>query len=70
MKLSDAGLAHLTPIANLGRLELRGVPITDASVPRLASFAQLKELDVAKTGMTPAGLAELKKALPHAKIAH
>jgi hypothetical protein len=50
-------------------LELRGVPITDAAVPHLARLTQLRELDVAKTGISPTGLEELKKALPQAKIA-
>jgi hypothetical protein len=51
-------------------LELRGVPLTDASVPNLAKLTDLKELDVSKTGISAAGLAELKKALPRAKIAY
>jgi len=62
-------LAGLAALNNLVRLELRGVPITDAAVPQLARFTQLRELDVAKTGISATGLADLKKALPQAKIA-
>jgi hypothetical protein len=45
------------------------VALTDASIPHLARFKRLKELDISNTGITEAGLTELKKALPEAKIA-
>jgi len=70
VKISAAALSDLTALSKLVRLELRGVPIDDVAVPHLARFTQLRELDIAKTGITLEGLAELKKALPQAKIAY
>jgi hypothetical protein len=38
--------------------------VTDASVPVLAGFQALKELNVNDTGITESGMARLRAALP------
>jgi hypothetical protein len=48
---------------------LRGVLLGDPPVPHLTRFTELRELDIANTGISDAGLAALKKALPQARIA-
>lgn len=68
-QVTDAGLVHLKELTNLKRMLLslnRGV--TDAAVPHLAKLTKLRELHVADSKISPAGLRELKRALPNCRI--
>ena len=66
--MQDADLIVLTKIPQLSSLSLIGSPITDAAVPTLAKLQQLQELFVGGTRLTAAGIAELKRELPKARL--
>jgi hypothetical protein len=59
--LSDAEVEQLveSPMAHLQVLRLRGLGITDASMPRLAGLTSLTTLDLDNVGVTDAGVREL-----------
>lgn len=67
-KLGTAAALHLPEFKKLKRLSLAGSQVNDASVKHLAKLSDLEELDVRKTNLTPAGINELKKALPKCHI--
>jgi hypothetical protein len=52
----------------LRRLDLNGTKVTDAGLKELAGLKNLKLLFLFDAPVTPAGIAELKKALPGCKI--
>jgi YHS domain-containing protein len=65
-KITDAGLAHLKPMANLTRLHLERTRITDAGLTRLAALHGLEYLNLYGTPITDAGLPSLQ-SLPKLK---
>ena len=65
--ISNLGLTHLAKIKSLARLGLKGTQITDAGLVQLSN---LKSLQLERTRVTVAGVAELRKALPDCKITH
>ncbi|MCX7700041.1 MAG: protein kinase [Gemmataceae bacterium] len=66
--LGTAALLHLSEFKNLKRLSLAGSQVNDASVKYLAQLSGLEELDLRQTRLTPAGIEELKKAMPKCRI--
>jgi hypothetical protein len=67
--ITDAGLEHLGQLKNLEYLSLPDHPgITDAGLPRLAKLKRLKFLNLRGTGVTPLGVAALRRQLPRATI--
>jgi hypothetical protein len=60
------GIAAQTRLYDLDLYDSQG--ITDASVPRLSALRRLEALDIEDTGITPAGVAKLRKALPRCRI--
>ena len=62
--VDDSVVAQLSDADELTTLWLTGCPITDASVPILRSFPRLQALDVQRTKISEAGLAELQTARP------
>ena len=66
---TDLGLVHyLAAVEAPTILNFDGWKITDGSVLPLKELTQLKELHLAGTDISDAGIAELKKALPNCKI--
>lgn len=62
-------LAHLSKFTQLERLDLsRNGQITDAALPHLKRLANIKDLDLRGTSMTDTAVAELRRALPNARI--
>jgi len=59
---------HLTGLAALETLDLRGTKVTDAGLAHLAGLTALKELNLSRTQVTDAGVAKLQKALPNCSI--
>lgn len=62
----------LTVLAEMPRLERLGLwqakRIDDSAVAQLSALRGLKDLDVAETGMTPAGVDALRRALPSCAV--
>ena len=67
-KVTDDGLEHLQRLTNLEILNFDGTGITDAGLQFLKQLTKLKELNLSRTKVTAEGIAELRKALPNAKI--
>jgi hypothetical protein len=55
---------------HLERLELFGTHVTDEGLGYLKGLKHLRHVDVRKTKITEAGIAELRKALPDATVLH
>ena len=66
--LNDAGMAPLAALTNLQTLILDSTLITDDSAPLLAKLSKLQTLDLYHSLITAPALAELKRALPAARI--
>jgi hypothetical protein len=67
--LTDAGLEPLGRLKSLEYLSLPDHPgITDAGLPRLSQLKRLTFLNLRGTSVTPAGVAKLRRQLPHATI--
>jgi hypothetical protein len=59
-RCDDTALAHLAPVADLiVEAELARTKITDAGLVSLATFANLRALDLTRTAVTSAGLGNL-----------
>jgi hypothetical protein len=65
--VTDAGLKHLRGLP-LEYLTLYSGKITDAAVPDLTAIKALRELNLIRPGLTPAGEASLRAALPGCKV--
>jgi uncharacterized protein (TIGR03067 family) len=68
--VTDAGLASLEGIDNIGQIDLERTAITDAGLTHLRNMTHLGLLIVSATNVTEAGVAGLKKALPHLQVTH
>ena len=56
--ITDAGVDHLLPLADLEDLELQNTRITDAGLAKLGALKKLKSLDLQRaTGITDDGMA-------------
>ncbi|MBA4191537.1 MAG: hypothetical protein C0467_26455 [Planctomycetaceae bacterium] len=58
-KITDAGLVHLSRLANLRVLGLKGAAVTDAGLKHLASLRLDRFLDLSDTAVTDAGVETL-----------
>jgi len=65
--VTDVGLAHVKGLAALQQLNLRKTLVTDAGLAHLKGLQNLK-LVILGANVTDAGLAEMRQALPAAKI--
>ena len=67
--VSPRGLEKLKGLAKLDRLDLQGCTrIGDDALPVLESLPALRIVDVAATGLTPKGIADLHKAKPALQV--
>jgi len=67
--ISDQGLAHLKNMKTLKLLHLGGCGgIADQSIEHLQSLKSLESLHLERTKVTPAGLEQLRKALPGCRV--
>ncbi|MFA6544296.1 MAG: c-type cytochrome domain-containing protein [Limisphaerales bacterium] len=66
--VKDSSLGALKGLANLTYLNLVGTQVTDAGLKQLAGLKKLKSVYLFESKVTDAGVAELKKALPNARI--
>lgn len=66
--VKDSSLGGLKGLANLTYLNLVGTQVTDAGLKQLAGLKKLKSVYLFESKVTDAGVAELKKALPNARI--
>jgi hypothetical protein len=67
VKITDAGVGHLSGLTALRRFSLLGAQITDASAEILARMKELRELNIYRSRITNAGLAKLA-ALPELRV--
>lgn len=68
-KITDAGLAVLKNFPDLETLTLSdNAKITDAGLAHLTGFIKLRKVTLSKTGVTKAGVIDLKKTLPKVEI--
>ena len=68
-QVTDAGLVHLNGLTKLSYLVLQGTQVTDAGLVHLKELTRLWTLSLVNTQVTDAGVNDLKRALPHLKIA-
>ena len=66
--VKDSSLAGIKGLANLTYLNLVGTQVTDAGLKQLAGLKKLQSVYLFESKVTDAGVAELKKALPTARI--
>ncbi len=66
--VKDSSLAGLKGLANLEYLNLVGTQVTDAGLKQLAGLKKLQSVYLFESKVTDAGVADLKKALPNARI--
>lgn len=66
--VKDSSLAALKSLTNLEYLNLVGTQVTDAGLKQLAGLKKLQSVYLFESKVTDAGVAELKKALPAARI--
>jgi hypothetical protein len=67
-KVTDAGLVHLKGLTALQGLYLWDTAVTDTGLEHLKGLTALRELDLKGTKVTEAGVDQLKKSLPNAKV--
>ncbi len=67
-RVGDEGCKTIGKLTTLKRLTLGRTGVTDAGLSQLKGLTGLEELDLSGTKATPAGIAELKKSMPKAKI--
>jgi Leucine Rich repeat len=68
-QITDAGLSKLQSLPKLQTLELGNTAVTDQGLRALQAFRSLRRINLLNCkGVTAAGLAELKKALPNCQV--
>jgi hypothetical protein len=65
---TDAGLAQLKWLTELGELNPIHTAVTDAGLVHLKELGGLGLLHLRGTGISKAGVSELQKALPNCQI--
>jgi hypothetical protein len=66
--ITDQSIKQLAQMKDLQSLSLPYMNLTDASVKSLATLSKLKFLQLSESGISAAGLAKLKSALPGCQI--
>jgi hypothetical protein len=66
--VTDESLVVLYKLPKLRSLSLRDTQITDNGVRHVKSLKHLEHLDVTGTGITEAGLRELRMAIPNCRV--
>ncbi len=70
-RLTDAAVEHLSNLKHLRFLDISGNPrVSDEAVQALGRMTALRELKIARTEISPAGLAHLRQQLPDIHITH
>lgn len=67
-EITDAGLANLAGMGKLEELIIVNVAATDASLEIIKKLSQLKRIQLVRTGISEAGIASLRMALPNCKV--
>ncbi len=67
-ELTDAGMPHLTGLADLEILDLTGARLTDRGLAKLSLLKQLRQLRVIKTQITLVGLHQFQRQLPECRV--
>ena len=67
-RITDAGMAHLKPLAKLQWLDLKETRITDTGLEQLKASKELCDLYLSDGPITEAGLKGLNDALPGLQI--
>lgn len=68
--LNGSNLAHLQECKKLELLYLNGSAIVDANLEVLLKLPSLKEVQLSRTNVTPAGIARLKTAAPQLSVVY
>jgi len=68
VKVTDAGMVHLTGLRHLEKLDIGRTAITGAAAPILGKLPALKELHVVGTRFDPQGIQALRKLSPRVKV--
>jgi len=66
--ITDEGLVHISQLANLKGISLRGTAVTDVGLKYIAKLNKLELLDLSETRVTKVGIADLKRALPNTTV--
>jgi Leucine-rich repeat (LRR) protein len=66
--VTDAGVENLAGLTKIQVLDLNSVQLTDAGLKHLQGFTALERMNVGDTKVTEAGIQELSRVLPNAKI--
>ena len=67
-QITSAGIAPLTALKNLTKLDLTQTEVDDAVVGPLSQMKSLRALRIRRTKITAAGFEKLKAALPDCEI--
>lgn len=66
--VTDAGVENLAGLTKIQVLDLNSVQVTDAGLKHLHGFTALERMNVGDTKVTKAGVKDLSRVLPNAKI--
>jgi len=67
-QVGDSGLKHVGELHQLQELDLRNTHVTDAGLEHLAGIVTLKRLRAGGSGISRAGAAALRRALPKCRV--
>jgi hypothetical protein len=68
MDLTDAAVERLATWSALRRLKIQGAKLSHRSVAQFARMKSLEQLEIARCGLNPEEIDQLRKALPKAKV--
>ena len=68
VKVTDAGMVHLTKLNRLEKLDLGRTQISSAAAASLGKLPALKELEVVGSGFGPDGIQALRKLNPKVRV--
>lgn len=67
-QVTDAGLAHLSTLGNLQRLDLWGNPLSDQGMNQIWNLPSLRHLEYGATSISHEWTAKFQEAHPHVFI--